>query len=188
MDTDSDERIWNEWVTNFEQAFADTASAEQVYADLTKLEMRGDEIDEYIAAFEHLRLKVGWERGAHGTLEVFKKGLPRRLHWTILQRDPIPVTMDEWIVAARREIRRRRLALASLGPRNEHPMARRDRLKEALRRPPQRQTQRDPDAMGVDATILGDGSRNGTREGFGGISEAERRCFGCGRQGHLKRD
>ena len=56
MDTDSDEWIWNECVTNFEQAFADTVSAEQVYADLTKLEMRGDEIDEYIAAFEHLRL------------------------------------------------------------------------------------------------------------------------------------
>jgi len=74
-------------------------------------------------------------------------------------------------------------------------MARRDRLKEALRRPPQRQPQRDPDAMDVDAAILGNGARNGTREGFGEISEAERRkrsgegrCFGWGRQGHLKRD
>ena len=74
-------------------------------------------------------------------------------------------------------------------------MARRDRLKEALRRPPQPQPQRDPDAMDVDAAILGDGSCNGTGEGFGGISEAERRkrscegwCFGWGRQGHLKRD
>jgi len=153
--------------------------------------MRGDEIDKYIVALEHLRLKAGWERGAHGTLEIFKKGLLRRLHWAILQRDPIPVMMDEWITAARREIQRRRLILASLGPRNEHPMARRDRLKDALRRPPQRQPQRDPDAMDVDAAILGDGSRNGTRECFGGTSEAERRkrsaegrCFGCDRQGH----
>jgi len=52
-------------------------------------------------------------------------------------------------------------------------MARRDRLKEALRRSPQRQPQRDPDAMDVDAAILGNGARNGTREGFGEISEAE---------------
>jgi len=160
MYADNDEQIWNEWVTNFKQAFANTATADQAYADLAKLEMRGDEIDEYLAAFEHLRLKAGWERGAHRTLEIFKKGLRRRVHWTILQRDPIPVTMDEWIAAARREIQRR-LVLASLGPRNEHPMARRDRLKEALRRPPQRQPQRDPDAMDVDAAILGDGSRCG---------------------------
>ena len=48
--------------------------------------------------------------------------------------------------------------------------------------------------MDVDAAILGNGARNGTRKRFGEISEAERRkrsaegrCFGCGRQGHLKR-
>jgi len=70
---DNDERIWNEWVANFKQAFADTASAEQAYAELMKLEMRGDEIEEYIAAFEHLRLKAGWERGTQGSLEMFKK-------------------------------------------------------------------------------------------------------------------
>ena len=96
-------------VANFDQAFADTASAEQAYADLTKLEMRGDEIDKYIVALERLRLKAGWERGTHGTLEMFKKGLPGRLHWAILQRDPIPITMGEWIAAAWRKIRRRRL-------------------------------------------------------------------------------
>jgi len=37
--------------------------------------MRGDEIDEYIATFEHLHKKAGWERTAYGTLEMFKKGL-----------------------------------------------------------------------------------------------------------------
>jgi len=159
--------------------------------------MRGDEIDEYIVAFEHLRLKTGWERGAHGTLEMFKKGLPRRLHW---KNCNATLPRSRWTNGYRRlgaKIQRR-LVLASLGPRNEHMMARRDCLKEALRRPPQRQPQRDPEATDVDAEILGDGSRNGTRERFGGMSEAERlkrsiqssegRCFGCGRQGHRKRD
>ena len=48
--------------------------------------------------------------------------------------------------------------------------------------------------MDVDAAILGNGARNGPGERFGEISEAERRkrscegrCFGWGRQGHLKR-
>ena len=86
---------------------------------------------------------------------------------------PIPVTIDEWVAAARCEIQGRKSVLASLGPRNEHLMARRDRLKKALRRLLQRPPKWDPDAMGVDAAMLGDGSRNGTGEHFGGISETE---------------
>jgi len=65
-----DEAPWDDVVHDFEQAFADTASAEQAYADLARLEMKGDEIDEYIAIFEHL---PGWERTAYGSLEMFKK-------------------------------------------------------------------------------------------------------------------
>ena len=190
---ETDERLWTEWETTFTTAFTDTASAEQAYADLTKLEMRGDEIDEYIATFEHLREKAGWERTAHGTLEMFKKGLPRRLHWTILQRDPMPTNIDEWISAARRKIQRRRMILASLGPRNEHPMAKRDRFQNTLRGPPRRQPQRDPDAMDVDAAIIGNDTRNGPHERFK-VNDAEQRkcmaegrCFGCGCQGHMKR-
>ena len=70
-----DEVLWNNFITDFESAYADTASEEQAYADMTKLEMKGDEIDEYIAAFEYLLIQAGWERDARGSLEMFKQGL-----------------------------------------------------------------------------------------------------------------
>lgn len=54
----------------------DTASEEQAYADLTKLELQGEEGDTYIAAFERLIKRAGWDRKAHGSIEMFKKGLP----------------------------------------------------------------------------------------------------------------
>ena len=72
---DNDEWIWNEWVANFEQAFADTPPPNKL-TPISQLEMRSEEIDGYIVAFEHLRLKAGWEHGTHDTLEMFKKGLP----------------------------------------------------------------------------------------------------------------
>ena len=118
---DTDEALWTDFVTDFERAFMDTASEEQAYADLTKLEMKDDEIDGYIAAFEHLLMKAGWKRNDPGSPELFKQGLPKPLHWMILQRDPIPRTLDEWEAAARREVQRRKLALASLGPRRGKP-------------------------------------------------------------------
>lgn len=173
---DTDEGLWTEFVTNFETAFAETASAEQAYADLTKLKMNGDEIDEYIANFERLLAKAGWERNAHGSVEVFKQGLPKRLHWMILERDSIPGNLDEWQAAARREVQRRMQMqiLATLGPR------RGDFLH--------------PDAARTGVLIVGEGDRKWWRERAGGMSDAERkkrqaegRCFLCGRQGHLKK-
>ena len=49
-----DEVLWNDFITDFESAYADTALEEQAYADITKLEMKGDEINEYIVAFKYL--------------------------------------------------------------------------------------------------------------------------------------
>ena len=49
-----DEVLWNDFITNYTGAFVDAASPEQAYANLTKLDMKGDEVDKYIAAFEYL--------------------------------------------------------------------------------------------------------------------------------------
>jgi len=108
-----DEVLWNDFMTDFTGAFMDTASAEQAYADLTKLEIKGDKSDEYIAAFEYLLIRAGWERDARGSLEMFKQGLRKGLHWTFLQRDPMPTTIDKWQAAAQREVKHRRMAFAS---------------------------------------------------------------------------
>lgn len=69
---DTDEEPWTNFGSDFERAFADTTPAEQIYAELRKLKMKGDEGDEYITKFEHLMMKAGWERTARGSLEVFK--------------------------------------------------------------------------------------------------------------------
>ena len=97
---DNDENLWNEFVNNFTQAFADTAMAEQAYTDLSKLEMKGDEINKYIATFEHLLARAGWDRTAHGSIEMFKQGLQKGIHAGILQKDPLPIGIDQWQAAA----------------------------------------------------------------------------------------
>jgi hypothetical protein len=61
---DMDEILWVEFVVEFTQAFIDTVSSEQAYSDLTKLEMKGDEIDDYVATFENLIVRAGWEHRA----------------------------------------------------------------------------------------------------------------------------
>jgi len=142
--------------------------------------------------FEHLHEKVGWECTAHGTLEMFKKGLPWRLHWTILQWDPMPTNIDKWISAAQCKIQRRRMILTSLGPCHEHHMAKQDCFQNTLRGPPQQQPQRDPDAMDINATILRNNTRNRPHECFKTNNAkqhkhmAEGQCFGCRLQGHMK--
>ena len=65
--------------------YTDTTAAEQAYSDLTKLKMEGEEIDKYVAQFEQLLLRAGWEHRAKGSLKMFKKGLCNHIHYTMLQ-------------------------------------------------------------------------------------------------------
>jgi len=97
---DNDKNLWNEFVNKFRQAFMDMAMAEQAYADLSKLEMKGDEINKYIATFKHLLARAGWDRAAHGSIEMFKQGLQKGIHTSILQKDPLPIGIDQWQAAA----------------------------------------------------------------------------------------
>ena len=93
---DNNENLWNEFINKFSQAFADTAAAEQAYANLSELEMKGDEINKDIATFEHLLARAGWDRAAHGSIEMFKQGLQKGIHASILQKDPLPIGIDQW--------------------------------------------------------------------------------------------
>jgi len=97
---DNNKNLWNEFINDFGQAFADTATAEQAYTNLSKLEMRGDEIDKYISMFKHLLARVGWDQSAHGSIEMFKQGLQKGIHASILQKDPLPIGIDQWQSAA----------------------------------------------------------------------------------------
>jgi len=107
--------LWNEFVGNFTNAFEDTAAHEQAYADLTKLEMRNDKADNYIAAFKHLINQAGWDRTAHRLVEMFKNGLPQRMVFTILQCNQVPHSIGEWQTAIQNEVQRKRMIQAMLG-------------------------------------------------------------------------
>ena len=155
--------------------------------------MKGEDIDDYIATFKSLIVKAGWERVAQGSLEMFKQGLTPGLHYRILNRNPVPRTIDDWYAAAREEMTRQQMIRASLGPRKKEYMN-----KKTHREPNGKFgfKKKDPNAMEIDAAIIGEGSDSPNwRERRGGLTEQERkkrqsegRCFLCGRQGHMRRN
>ena len=190
---DDDETLWREFVVDFTRAFTDTALSEQAYAALTDLQMKGEDIDDYIATFESLIVKAGWERAAQGSLEMFKQGLTPGIHYRILNRNPVPRTIDDWYAAAREEMTRQQMICTSLGPRK----------KEYMNKRPHREPsgkfgfkKKDPNAMEIDAAVIGKGSDSPNwRERCGSLTEQEKKkcqiegcCFLCGRQGHMRRN
>ena len=56
-----DEECWDRFARTFLAMYTNMAAAEQAYSDLTKLTMVGEDINEYVAQFEHLLLCAGWE-------------------------------------------------------------------------------------------------------------------------------
>jgi hypothetical protein len=75
---------------NFHRAFADTASEQRAYGELANYTMGNKSIDEYIAQFELLLQKVGWDHTSRGSLFQFKRGLDWRIYLKILQKEPMP--------------------------------------------------------------------------------------------------
>jgi len=94
-----------EFGQDFRHVFADSTSEQQAYGELANCVMGTHMIDEYIARFEHLLQKAGWDRTSRGSLFQFKKGLDRRIHLKILQKEPmLAKTLDAWEEAARKEV------------------------------------------------------------------------------------
>jgi hypothetical protein len=93
-------------------------AAEQcAYGESANCVIGNKTIDEYIAHFEHLLQKAGWDRTSRGSLFQFKKGLDRWIHLKILQKEPMPAkTLEAWEEAAWREVERQAFINASLGP------------------------------------------------------------------------
>ena len=94
------------------------ASEQRAYGELANCSMGSKTIDEYVAQFEHLLQKARWDCTSRGSLFQFKKGLDRKIHLRILQKEPMPAeTLDAWEEVARREVERQAFIDASLGPR-----------------------------------------------------------------------
>ena len=73
-----------------------------------QLEMKGWDIDTYIATFDRLVARAGWSASDKGIMEKFRNGLARWLALDIMRKYvDIPATLDEWKAAAKKEILRR---------------------------------------------------------------------------------
>jgi Retrotransposon gag protein len=94
-----DEALW----TNFKQKFKDTYTNSNkkraAYNKLMGLQMKGGDIDTYIATFDNLLAKAGWTRGEEAA-DFFQKGLEDRVKREVLRRPTWPVTLQEWQEAA----------------------------------------------------------------------------------------
>ena len=73
-----------------------------------QLEMKGWDINMYIATFNRLVARTGWSTSDKGIMEKFRNGLVQWLALNIMHKyDNIPATLDEWKTAAKKEILQR---------------------------------------------------------------------------------
>ena len=68
---DTDTRIWDEFEKILKDTFEDHSKKENAFYDLEKLTMMGENLEEYIAKFNHLLKKMGWPRNMEGVAIYF---------------------------------------------------------------------------------------------------------------------
>ena len=88
-----------------------------------QLEMKGWDVNMYIATFDQLIACAGWSTSDKGVMEKFRNGLDRWLTLDIMHKyDNIPATLDDWKAAAKKEILRRAQIKAEMPSRNNAGM------------------------------------------------------------------
>jgi hypothetical protein len=182
--------VWNEFRDRFERDWHDTNEQHKAQAELEKLRLHKDNIDDYINEFARLARKAGFDLDNNAVLQRFQMGLNYSLAKQVVTLDH-PNTWDQWTHA----VRSRQAEITSLEPLRSPFWNRKEKrtfLGANQRQNHQPPRWRDPNAMQVDAlrtttTTEGKMAKATTKE------DAERykkegRCFHCGAQGHMKRD
>jgi hypothetical protein len=90
---------WTHFITEFNQAFANSTEKQTATAKLHTLHMEGRNLDSYLAKFHTLAGKAGYGLNEEGTLNLLRRGLPEPLAKEIIKSDN-PQTYNEWEVAA----------------------------------------------------------------------------------------
>ena len=117
--TETDEQLWMEFEMAFQAAYQDTTRAQDAYMALMQLEMKGWDIDTYIATFDCLVARARWAASDKGVMEKFRNGLVRWLALDIMHKyNNIPTTLDDWKAAAKKEILCRAQIKAEMPSRN----------------------------------------------------------------------
>jgi hypothetical protein len=148
--------------------------------------MKDNQIDEYIAHFEVLIAKAGWQWQEKGSIDIFFNGLTKNVQTKILSIYAVlPVTLDEWQAAARQVMQRNRLIDVKVGPwrpREHKPHQRWVQNQEGkfYRR------SHNPDAMDIDSVDI-----NPTDIELASNEEERKppaRCYYCNNLGHTRAD
>ncbi len=106
--------LWDDLIANFVQAYTHTGKVEQAWMELAKLEMKGNQVDNYIVKFENLLWKSDIPQTKVGSIQKFKDGLRKGVLSAILRCDQWPETINEWEEHARCEVRRFKIIKESL--------------------------------------------------------------------------
>ena len=87
---DTDEALWDKFARDFENAWKDTASVINAEEQLSRLTMKGLEIDNYISTFTRLAVAAEFELDSKALVGHFRSGLTERVHRRILNRENLP--------------------------------------------------------------------------------------------------
>ncbi len=179
--SEGDETLWDEFNRDFVNSFTDTAMTQEAYNKLKTLKMIGDDLDTYIATHESLVLRAGWAENGDAAIESFRNGLKKPLHLSVLKRDVIPTTLQDWHEMSRREHAKWALIKASdlVGGQSGKQSFQKKWKQQWTRKG----ETKDPNAMDVDTVQLkplsNEERQNLSREG---------RCFRCRQKGHMSRN
>ena len=93
------EALWTNFEQKFKDVYTDSNKKRAAYNKLMTLQMKGGDIDTYIAMFDNLLAKAGWTHGEEAA-DFFQKGLEDRVKRKVLHRQTWLVTLQEWQEAA----------------------------------------------------------------------------------------
>ena len=102
---DTNEAVWEDFIADFKRAFAEPAW--KVISELENLRMAKDDVEMFIATFENLASRAEFKRESVSMVHYFRQCLPTYLVRSIMKREAIPNTIDEWQSATRKEVTKR---------------------------------------------------------------------------------
>ena len=109
--------LWTEFIDAFNRTYTDTTKVQSAFHQLHQCTMKGDDLDAYVARFQHLANEANFDMNASATVALFSKGLNRQLISDIMDKEATtPTTFDEWVTAARRQQQKSAHKRALLNP------------------------------------------------------------------------
>ena len=100
----NNKQLWGTFKAAFEVAFIDLATIEKAISLLAVLELKGEDMDIYIAKFNSLMRKVGYSPTDARVLKQFCDRFPQWLTACIISQDHWPISLEEWQSAVHQEI------------------------------------------------------------------------------------